>query len=145
MILLVVLTAVACLPTDPTSGIGFILVDDEIHMLINRCEGDEIVEVNVRTTSDSEDFDPEDLWLVEGRETMTLDEWIVGDTPEGFDQLVPLESDLLSMEAFGVYVTFRDGLVAVDSVYPEDLSKEAVVLSRHQFTRDEFFALDCDF
>jgi hypothetical protein len=76
---------------------------------------------------------------------MTLDEWIVGDTPEGFDQLVPLESDLLSMEAFGVYVTFRDGLVAVDSVYPEDLSKEAVVLSRHQFTRDEFFALDCDF
>jgi hypothetical protein len=143
--LLVMLTAAACLPTTPTGGLGFILVDGEIHMLINRCDGDEVVEVNFRTTSNSEDFDPEDLWLVEGRETVTLDEWIAGDTPDGFDQLVPLETDLLSLEAFGAYVTFRDGFVAIESVYPEDLSEDAVVLSGHEFTRDEFFALDCNF
>jgi hypothetical protein len=68
----------------------------------------------------------------------------LGSVPDGYEELVPLDVDVLAMDFFGLSADLGDIQVAT-SVRTSDLSEDEVLLDGHSFSRDEFSALDCNF
>lgn len=143
--LMLALSGCFVFPNTPTSSIGALLEDGEIHLLFNMCPNEALKYVDVRTSSNDLSVETAILWQVEANAGQELSEVVIGEAPPEFEETVPLgDTDLLELEAFGVRADMGFGEVST-SVIPEELEEAVVVLEGHRYSREEFFALDCSF
>lgn len=132
-------------PNTPTSSVGALLEDGEIHLLFNMCPNEALEYVDVRTSSNDLSAPTTILWQVEANVGQQLSELIIGRTPPEFQETQALgDTDLLAMEAFGVRADMGYGKVAT-SVFTDELEEGVVVLDGHHYSREEFFDLDCSY
>jgi hypothetical protein len=142
---LFLVTLTGCiLPSDPTSGLGVTLDGDEVVVLFNLCPGQHVRDLQVRTTGDFPPEEAEVLWQITSTADRSPGEIELGSVPDGYEELVPLDVDVLAMDFFGLSADLGDIQVAT-SVRTSDLSEDEVLLDGHSFSRDEFSALDCNF
>lgn len=134
---------VACIPSRPTSGLGVTRTDEGIRVIVNLCPGEELEVLRVETAGDFAPEESEVLWHIASTSgsTDTVD---LGEVPPGYEELVPLDADLDSMEIVGLTAELN-GLEVTTSFRNDEVTLDQVLLDGHAFTIAEFKSLDCNY